>query len=79
MKAKRPEWVWERFRALYLGGVSYPLMAEHTGVPAGTLRVWRIKMGLPSRKFCRAKVTESACRGGTLLKSKKNNRALSRV
>jgi hypothetical protein len=56
MKAKRPEWVWERFRTLYLGGVSYPLMAEHTGVPAGTLRVWRIKMGLPSRKSCRAKV-----------------------
>jgi len=52
MKAKRPEWVSERFRALYLGGVSYPLMAEHTGVPAGTLRVWRIKMGLPSRKSC---------------------------
>jgi len=55
MKAKRPEWVWERFRVLYLGGVSYPLMAEHTGVPAATLRVWRIKMGLPSRKSCRAK------------------------
>lgn len=56
MKAKRPEWVWARFRILYLGGVSYPLMAEHTRVPAGTLRVWPIKMGLPSRKSCRAKL-----------------------